>query len=125
MKHTTAEHARSLYAVQDAEVSEIVLKGIDSQDQLSPLERYRFHLALYTWLASIEQAFEDFSLGNYPEKSLRVFQNNIPAVLGTPGGMQWWSERQMLFTDDFRKVVEDLLVAPPQGYEGAGILPRT
>jgi len=124
VKHTTAEHARSLYAIQDPEVSEIVLKGTQNLEQLSPLEGYRFHLACYTWLASIEQAFEDYALGHYPEKSLMIFRRNIPAVLKTPGGAQWWSERKALFADDFQESVERLLDNPPPGYEAGGALPQ-
>ena len=118
---TASDHARSLLGIQDEETAGIVFRGVEDFHLLTPLEQYRFDLAITVWLEAIEQAFLDHAQGNYPEDLIHVHRIRVPAVIGTPGGRVWWSRRKAWYSQNFRDVVADLLENPPEEIEDAAI----
>jgi len=124
-RHTHTDHASALHAILDEKVSEIVLRGIDDLDTLTPHERYRFDLAVTSWLEAVEQAFADYRREEFPEDLIRPFRNRIAGVIGSPGGRKWWAQRGEWFGDNFRKEVDFLLENPPPGSQRAGLKPPT
>ncbi len=92
VREVTREHVRAI-TYTDPELSEIMMRGWADLEALTPLERYRFDLIAYAWLAAIEQAFADHDSGHFPDDSMVIFRNTIPGVVGAEGGLRWWSER--------------------------------
>jgi hypothetical protein len=88
-RQSASDHARALLGVQDDVVSDIVFRGIDDLNSLTPLELYRFDLAITVWLEAIEQAHLDFENNSFPTDQYKVFRNRIPGVLNTVGGRAW------------------------------------
>ena len=125
VRQVTGEHVRALnVAAADETLSDIMLRGWTDLDQLTPVERYRFDLMAYGWLAAAEQAFADYDSGHFPEDSMVIFRNNIPGVMNSEGGLRWWRERQVWFSKSFRKNVERLLPFPNEESVRAGLNPR-
>ena len=57
---TSHDHGAAIHAIlEDEKVAELVLKGFEDLESLTPVERYRFDLATLVWLQAIEQAFAD------------------------------------------------------------------
>lgn len=109
-RQTVADHNGALQSLLDKEISELFLRGNNKGLQtLSLEERYRFDLAYTIWLSSVEQAFADHREGVYPAEQLVPFQSVVPAFLATQGGNEWWSERCVWFSQQFRHEVEQLL----------------
>ena len=115
------EHnSRALAELIDSDVAEIFLKGQKSLASLSEVERYRFDLAFTMWLQSVEQAFADYRSGMFSEDQIIAYKNSVPAFLNTPGGEEWWKERQVWFSRPFRKDVEVLCAKPSADAAKAG-----
>ena len=119
---TASEHSKSLQGIQDAEVAEIVLRGLEDLSSLTSVERYRFDLAIFMWIEAIEQAFADYDLGTFPEETMLVYRNRLPSILATPGGKAWWPERKAWFSASFCAKVEELLASPPEAAKDATVL---
>ena len=97
------QNGTSLQALLDPEVSELFLRGNnEGLSSLKPEERYRFDLAYVLWLQSCEQAYSDYREGLFPLDQWEVFENSIPGWLTTPGGSEWWQERDVWFGRLFR-----------------------
>ena len=124
-RHMHAHHAGALHAILDEKVSEIVMRGMDDLDALTPHERYRFDLAITTWLEAVEQGFADYQYNEFPEDLIKPFRTRIAGVLNTPGGLKWWEQRHVWFGESFRAEVDYLLSNPPPGHERSGIKPPT
>ena len=120
-RSSATDHARALLGIQDEKVADIVFRGIDDLDSLTPVEQYRFDLAVTVWLEALEQAFADYDAKTYPENFIDVHRTRIAAVIGTAGGTVWWSKRKFWYTQNFRNIVEELLANPPEEAESARI----
>ena len=118
---TASDHARALLGIQDEKVADIVFRGVEDFYSLTPLEQYRFDLAITVWLEAIEQAFLDHAQGNYPDDLIYVHRTRVPAVINTPGGLVWWARRKAWYSQNFRDIVADLLANPPEESELASI----
>ena len=75
-KETARDNGNALQAILAEDVSEIFMRGNnEGLDALSPHERYRYDIAYYIWLQTIEEAYADFRAGYYPEESLTPWAN--------------------------------------------------
>lgn len=109
-RQTSSDHRGSLENLLNKDVSELFLRGNnDGLAALSLEERYRFDLAYTIWLQSCEQAYADYKEGVYPTEHLVAYENAISGFLSTPGGKEWWAERQVWFSHQFRQDVDGLL----------------
>lgn len=112
-RSTAHDHAFAIHGVlEDPEVSEIMLKGVEDLASLSTLQRYRFDLAVLVWLQAIEQAFADIRQRDYPDDMEDTYKVMVPGVLNTPGGLVWWQERKPWFSAAFQNEVDALLARP-------------
>ncbi|MFT7470155.1 MAG: hypothetical protein ACI8XU_000043 [Kiritimatiellia bacterium] len=102
----------ALSSLLDESVSEIFVRGLKSLEGLNEVERYRFDNAFYQWVGSCEQAFIDKREGTFSADSIVVYENAIVGYLLTPGGKQWWEERQVWFSPPFRDDVNRLCADP-------------
>jgi len=80
---------------------------------------------MFTWLHGLEQEYFASRESPYLEELLAPKRRVIPANLSTPGGSQWWFERQLWFSDYCVGVVEELLATPPEGAGLASSVPET
>ena len=121
---TSHDHALAVHAIlQDPDVAEIVLKGMDDLGTLSSVERYRFDLATLVWLQAIEQAFADIRQRDYPDDMEDTYKVMVPGVLNTSGGFAWWEQRKPWFSASFQREVEKLIANPPKQSSHAGVKP--
>ena len=113
MKRANARQANdanshALVALLDEGVSELFIKGLNSIESLSEVERYRFDNALANWLYACEEVFTDQRDGMFPTDLFVKYANAVPGYLSTPGGSQWWKESQTWFGPKFRLEVDRL-----------------
>ena len=101
-------NSRSLVALLDEGVSKLFIKGLNSLESLSEVERYRFDNAFANWLYACEEAFVDEREGMFPTDQFVKYANAVPGYLTTPGGKQWWEESQTWFNPTFRVDVDRL-----------------
>ena len=117
----SAEHNdRALAELLDEGVAEIFLRGQRSLANLNDLERYRFDIVFTMWLKSVEQAFIDYQEGTFTATAYIAYENSISGFLTTPGGAEWWQERQVWFSHPFREEVARLCAQPPAEASTAG-----
>ena len=101
-------NSRSLVALLDEGVSELFIKGLNSLESLSEVERHRFDNAFANWLYACEEAFVDQREGMFHSDQFVKYANAVPGYLTTPGGKQWWKESQTWFNPAFRTDVDGL-----------------
>ncbi len=106
-----------------AELTELMLRALESLESVTPVERYRFDSWMYCWLHAHEQEHIASRESTYLDEFLAPKRRAIAAYLLTPGGSQWWNERKTWFTDYFQKVVDDIVAVPPPGFETSGFRP--
>ncbi len=120
LRQASESNSRALGALLDEGVSEIFVRGLKSLDSLSDVERYRFDNAFVQWLNSCEQVFIDQREGTFTADQFVVYENAVPGYLATPGGKQWWQERQIWFSPAFRADVAKLCAQPTAEAATAG-----
>ncbi len=113
-------NSRSLVALLDEGVSELFIKGLNSLESLSEVERYRFDNAFANWLYACEEAFVDQREGMFEDDQFVAWENSVPAYLTTPGGESWWEERQVWYSRAFREDVARLCAQPAAEAGAAG-----
>lgn len=111
-KQSARDNGSALQAILAADVSELFLRGnTEGLTALTPHERYRYDVAYYIWLQTIEQAYADFRIGLYPDESITPWANSVQGFLSSFGGMAWWEERKFWFSHEFRIEVDALLAS--------------
>ena len=109
----------------DREVSELFYRGnLEGLASLTPEERYRFDIAYVIWLQAGEQAFADARAGFFDAGHLLSWENSIPGFLSSPGGRDWWKERKVWFSHEFRDEVDRLLADLNEEAARSGPRPR-
>ena len=93
----------------DTELAAVVLRGFSDINSLNQVERSRFDLSVYDWLAGFEGAFLDARDGIYPDESLQVIKRAIAGYIRTDGGRAWWEQRRNWFTKAFQQAVDTIL----------------
>ena len=98
-------------AFENAEISEIAMKGYNDPDALSELEWFRFRLFMYNVMLSFWYIYSQ-------PADLRedLWETQIPAVLRviqSPGGRAYWEQHQGEFVSSFRDEIERLIGANP------------
>ena len=120
-RQTTSDNNGALRSIAENEdLAAIFVRGLASLEDLNPVERYRFDLALSQWLLNVEQTFADYEDGILPDSTLVVYKNTVPGFLNTPGGAAWWNERKVWFSHEFRETVESLMANPTSEATAAG-----
>jgi hypothetical protein len=107
-----------------AELTDLTLRALDSLEQLTPVERYRFESWMYCWMHSHEQEHLASRERSHLDELLAPKRRAIAGYILTPGGSQFWSERKSWFTDYFQNVVDDIVANPPPGFDTSGIRPK-
>lgn len=86
--------------VENPEISELLRGGLRDPDSLSPNDKYRFRLLLDALVFHWQHAIQS---------GQPIPEANITRMLGTPGGIWYWSRAKDVLTADFIQQVEDIL----------------
>ena len=125
-KETARDNGNALQAILAEDVSEIFMRGNnEGLAALTPHERYRYDIAYYIWLQTIEVAYADYRAGFYPQESLTPWANSVQGFLSSEGGSAWWKERKFWFSQEFRSDVDSLLSTKNPEADFAGQSPRS
>ncbi|MGI9326351.1 MAG: hypothetical protein ACR2PZ_14105 [Pseudomonadales bacterium] len=120
-KQSARDNGIALQAILAADVSEIFMRGnTEGLGALTDHERYRYDIAYYIWLQTIEAAYADFRKGLYPDESIAPWANSVQGFLSSTGGTAWWEERKFWFSQEFRLDVDRLLASdnPEAAFSG-------
>ena len=108
-----ANSTTAFYAVaNDGELSEILVRGLKSLEDLDEVEFYRFTVAMLGYLTALEQAFVARRNNLYFDEDLIPLEANIYSLLAPAGAQQWWSTRRAHFTRNFQEIVDKILSQP-------------
>ena len=105
---------------ESAELSDIIVRALESPESLTVVEKTRFDSWFYCWLHAHEQEHLVSRESVYLDELLAPKRRAIAGNLLTLGGAQWWQERRAWFTDHFQAVVDDIIANPPPGFEQSG-----
>ena len=126
VKQSSRDNSNALKALLAEDVSEIFMRGNnEGVTALTPHERYRYDIAYYLWLQTIEFAHADHRAGYFIEENLNQMGISVQGFLSSPGGGVWWRERQYWFNKSFRNYVDEILAADIPEAVFAGQSPRS
>jgi hypothetical protein len=109
---------------ESAECTDLTLRALDSLDQLTAIERYRFESWMYCWMHSHEQEHLASRERSHLDELLAPKRRAIAGYILAQGGSKFLSERKNWFTDYFQNVVDDIVANPPAGFDTSGIRPK-
>ena len=111
-------------AAESTELSELTVKAMENLDGLGPGQRYQFDMYMMCWLQNAELMILDFRDGLIGEETLEPYRAAIAGHLRTPGGTQWWRERQAWFTQDGKRAIDEIINAESISGLGGGVEPH-
>ncbi len=91
------------------DLSEIMLKGLEGTDNLSPPERFRFQSVMIMTFRRMEAVFIHSQLGSLDANLLEGFERSMLSILLTQGAATWWETAKVTFNPDFVAHVETWL----------------
>ena len=81
-RQTASDHARVILSfVENEEMADLRLRGLDDLERLSTVERYRFDLGMSVWLETIEQVFADAQIGKFSEDLLVEYRSRLALIV--------------------------------------------
>jgi len=95
----------------DRELSRIYWKGLADFDCLEQDERRRFSAYLVGMFRRFENIVYQTRHGALDASSWEGVMETAIITLSRPGGVAWWAQAQDLFPRDFRRYVEQELIA--------------
>ena len=87
---TASEHTRLF--IQDAAVTALHLRGIESYSALDAVDKQRFGYIMLNTVWSFEVALSLHEEGIYTDSRLQAQLGHLLSELTTPGGAEWWEE---------------------------------
>lgn len=93
---------------ENADLTEIWLRGLVDRQALTAEERWRFDSALRAYMHVCETMFVQASLGAGDKGIMLAEEGGISTVLASPGTREWWEENPYGFCAEFRLYVEKL-----------------
>ena len=111
-------------AAESAELSALTVAGMEDLDSLDPGQRYQFDMYMMCWLQNAELMILDYRDGLIKEETLEPYRVAIAGHLRTPGGTQWWEERQVWFTKDGKRAFDEIINAEAISGLGGGVEPH-
>jgi hypothetical protein len=98
----------------------LALRAFTDLSSLDPVERHRFDLFFYFFIASFERALLAARDREYPEELLVPLNAGIAGFLRTEGGRAWWKERKILFSAFGQQSIDGIINDPTIDDRGAG-----
>jgi hypothetical protein len=110
------EHFANWYQLvaADAELAELATKGLRDYGSLLEQERVRFISAFMAFLSYSQNAFLKWREGLLTPALWLGWEQVRMNLFGAPGGKAFWKDRSYLFGEEFRRYIEnDLMARPP------------
>jgi hypothetical protein len=87
----------------------IFLRGVQSFADLDPVSKLRFSAFLNTFLNHFEAMYFAHSEGLLTASAWGKVERTMSDVIAYPGVQEWWKERKHWHTEDFGRVVEEII----------------
>jgi len=123
-RQIASDHSQTLRSFMEGELAEIISRGHQDLDTLTPVEKHRWDLAMSSWLEIIEQAYADSKLGAIPQDLLEEYRNRLSLVVDTSGGRKWWAQNRAWTSPPFRADVDRILEEGVPAELESGCLPQ-
>ena len=111
-------------AAENADLAELVTHAMEDLSALTPPQRYQIDMFMMCWLQNAELMVLDHRDGLIEEETLQPYRRAIAGHLRTPGGRQWWAERDVWFTEDGKKAFDEIIGATSISGLGGGVAPH-
>ncbi len=119
------EMIEALYrpAIENADVADILIRGMRDPTTLSEVETARFFLYWMHSIFGLQNWFYQWREGALDEGIWSSYSQVLTDLYQTPGIRDFWEQRRHYFSDDFRVYLEtDLFIRPPSpGYRPLGV----
>ena len=120
IRSTTAQNAHemveALYrpAIENADVADILIRGMRDPTTLSEVETARFFSHWMHGIFGLQNWFYQWRQGTLDEGIWTSYSQILTDIYQTPGIRTFWEQRRQYFSDDFRAYLEkDLFIRPP------------
>lgn len=94
---------------QNAEVADIYLRGLASYDDLSEIEKIRFHTLMTEPFTNAQLSYQLHKRGLIDVQLYAGYLSSFSGLLHSPGVRQWWLSSKTWFHQDFRKFIDEKL----------------
>jgi hypothetical protein len=103
-------------------VAEIVFNAATGQGSDHGTEKFRFTSWMHTAVRSLENAYYQHQEGALDERNWRSLCRQYGPILRTGQNADYWNDRSFLYSDDFRKFVDNVLLKDqlPEGWKVPG-----
>ena len=91
---------------ENADLSEIWLRGMEDRGALSAVEQWRFDALLRAYMHVCETMFVQAQLGTGDTSVQLAEEDGMRTVLAAPGARDWWRQNPFGFGPAFRAYVE-------------------
>lgn len=91
---------------ENADLSEIWIRGLDNRGALSAVEQWRFDSLLRAYMHVCETMFVQAQLGTGDASVHLAEENGIRTVMASSGPRDWWRQNPFGFGSAFRAYVE-------------------
>ena len=106
-------------ATSTPENMEVLRKGLNDFDSLSPNEQGRLHSLLHPLNHGFNSVLTVYKAGLLPRQELIATQNSYIAFLISPGGKRWWESFKHAPPRDFVAYIDDAMENAPGVVEPA------
>jgi hypothetical protein len=104
---------------QDPEFAELCIRAMHNWSGLSPVEQFRTHSWWGEKIVHLDAILTLHEQGVIDDKRKRAWVDDSLGLILTPGGSEWWSEVNAVFTPNVRDELESRLEEPstlPAGF---------
>jgi hypothetical protein len=107
----------------NAELSAIFLRGVQSFDDLDPVSKLRFSAFFNRFLNHFEAMHFSHRDGLLNASSWGKIERTMSDLIAYPGVQQWWKERRHWHTEEFGRVVDEIIAhgEKPEAYSTYGL----
>jgi hypothetical protein len=102
---------------ENAELSDILLRGAADKDALSTSERVRLTWMFYEMFSGFEFIFHQAQSGAMPDEVWRRWADTVRWWVSLAGVRQWWDAHPAPFTAEFTRFVNGQLSSGPPDAE--------
>ena len=88
------------------ELAEVWLRGLNSYEDLSEVERVRFSAHIARMVRVMESLYQHRTEDQFAGENWEAFEQYIRDVFSYPGAQQWWRIRSSHFTQPFQAHVD-------------------
>ena len=95
--------------VQDADLLELYLRGVQNYESLERLEKARFSTLITQFLRGVEGAWSQNELGVITDDQWYGYVASVRRIIGSPGGKVVFQDIKDLFSPSFCGAIEQII----------------